>query len=342
MKSFSPSALFERYGLVVLLAGVIVFFAVNSATPQFATRANLVNILGNQSILGIVAIATVIPLVAGQIDLSVGPSAGLCSVITAGFMSKTHTSWEVAVLAGVAVGILIGTINGTLVAKLGINSIITTLGTSSVIAAVVVWYSQGVSIVSGLSAKLTNFGSGDLIGIPTPFWFLAALALGAWYVLEQTPVGRYLTGVGINERAAGLVGLRVPRYLFASFVVAGACAGVAGVMLTAYGGNGNPLVGPSFTLPALAAAFLGATTIRPGRYNVVGTLIAIFFLAVSVNGLTLWGAEAWVSDLFNGVALLVAVGLSTYSGRRRRRRRPVAATSTRSVEASAQTEVRPV
>ena len=320
MKKINPFAVGEKYGLVVLLGAVVLFFTVNSATPQFATTDNVVNVLGNQSILGILAIATIIPLVAGQFDLSIGPTAGLCSVISAGMMSKTHLPLVLAILVGIGVGVAIGTVNGILVSKVGINSIIATLGTSSIISSFVLWYTSGLSIVSGISPALTDFGGDKVLGLPTPFYLLLVVALVVWYVLEQTPLGRYLTGVGVNERAAELAGLSVNRYVFSSFVSAGALAGVAGIMLVAYQGSGNPAAGASFTLPALAAAFLGATTIRPGRYNVPGTLTAIFFLAAAVNGLTLWGAESWVSELFNGVALLVAVGFSIYSGKRRRGR----------------------
>jgi ribose transport system permease protein len=318
MKRLDLYSIGEKYGLVVLFVVVVIFFSVNSSTPQFWTAGNIVNVLGNQSILGIVAVATVIPLVAGQIDLSVGPSAGLCGVVTAGMMSKSHLPLALAIVIGIGVGVVIGTINGLLVSRVGINSIIATLGTSSIIAAVVLWYTKGLSIVSDISPGLTTFGGGKLFGIPTPFYLLAGVAVIVWYVLEQTPVGRYLTGVGINEKAAELAGLDVRNYVLASFLTAGFLAGVAGAMLVAYQGTGNPQVGTTFTLPALAAAFLGATTIKPGRYNVLGTLTAIFFLAASVNGLTFWGADAWVSELFNGVALLVAVGFSIFSGKRRK------------------------
>jgi len=310
----------ERFGLVGLLGLAILFFTVHPDTPQFATGANVANILGNESILAIVAIATVIPLVAGQIDLSVGPAAGLSSVIVAGLMSKSDSPMAVAVLAGIAVGASVGLINGVLVAKVGINSIITTLGSASIIGAMVLWYSEGVSIATNISPTLTDFGGTEPLGIPMPFYLLLLVGGIGWYVLEHMPVGRQLYAVGTNNRAAELVGLRVPRYVLLSLVASGTLAGMAGVMLVAYQGVGNPQVGQSFTLPALAAAFLGATTIRPGSYNVLGALTAVFFLAVSVNGLTFLGAEAWVADMFNGVALLVAVGVAAVSGRWRLRR----------------------
>jgi ribose transport system ATP-binding protein len=313
----SPLEVLEKYGLLVLFALVVGFFALSGETPLFSTTGNVRNVLSNQSVLGIIAIGSVLPLAAGQIDLSVGPTAGLSSVAAAGMMSKSEQPLVVAVVVGIGVGALVGVINGVLVSRFGINSIIATLGTTSVIAAVVQWYTSGLALTTGISPDLVSIGLGTWLGIPRPFYFLLGAALLVWYLLEYTPVGRYVYATGTNPRAAELVGLGVNRLVLGSFVAAGVLAGVAGVLLVAVQSGGNPQIGPTFTLPALAAAFLGATTIKPGRYNIPGALAAVFFLAFSVNGLTLWGAKPWVSDLFNGVALILAVGIAVYSGRRR-------------------------
>jgi ribose transport system permease protein len=313
----------EHFGLLILLGLIVLFFTVNPSTSEFASAANITNILGNESILAILAIATVVPLVAGQIDLSVGPTAGLVAVITAGLMSKSGFALVPAALCGIGVGLAIGLVNGFLVTRVGVNSIVTTLGMSSIIFAIVSWYASGLSITSGLSSILTDFGSGKWLGIPKVFYVLLIIAAVAWYLLEHTPWGRYLHGCGTSPRAAELVGLPVKNIVLSSFLLTGALSAVGGIALVAVIGGGSPQIGPNFTLPAIAAAFLGATAIRPRRYNVLGTLLAVFFVAVSVNGLTLLGAEPWVSDGFNGVALIFAVALSLGFGdlgRRRRRR----------------------
>jgi ribose transport system permease protein len=320
-----PAELLERYALVIIGVAIFVFFAVNSNTPQFDTSANIKNILSGEAALGILVIATLVPLVVGQIDLSIGPAAGLCSLLCAGMMSKTGLPLVPAILIAVGAGAAVGAINGLLVAGIGMNSIVATLGTSSILSALVLWYSGGQSIISGISPKLTNVGSAQWLGLPEPFWVLLVVVVVAWYVLEQTPLGRNLYASGSSPRASELVGLPVRRLIFSSFVAGGALAGFAGVLLVAVQGGGNPQLGQSFTLPALAAVFLGATTIKPGRYNVTGAVVAIFLVAFSVNGLTLLGAEAWVNDAFNGVALLVGVGVSVLSGKRRERARPSAA-----------------
>jgi ribose transport system permease protein len=324
----SPLEILERYGLLVLFAVIILFFWLSGETPLFMTTANVQNVLGNQSVLGIIAIGSVIPLAAGQIDLSVAPAAGLSSIATAGLMSKSHQSLAVAVLCGIAVGIVVGVVNGLLVAVAGINSIIVTLGTTSLISAAIQWYTSGLALTTNISPSLVKVGLGTWFGIPRPFYFLVVAGLLVWYLLEHTPLGRYIYATGTNAKAAELVGLPVPRLVLFSFVSAGAFAGVAGVLLVAVQSGGNPQIGAGYTLPALAAAFLGATTIKPGRYNIPGTIAAVFFLAFSINGLTLWGADTWVSDLFNGSALIIAVGVAVISGRHRRTGAPAAAAAT--------------
>jgi ribose transport system permease protein len=311
--------LVERYGLVGLLVAIAIFFKFNSATPQFGSSANITNILTDQSLLGILAIATVIPLVAGQIDLSIGPTAGFSGVVCAGLMSKSGWSLGAAVVAAIVLGLAVGVVNGLLVAKAGIPSIIATLGIASVISALVLAYSKGLSITTGISPKLIGLGAGKWIGLPKLFYFFVLCAIAVWYGLERTPAGKDLYALGSNPRAALLVGIRVPRRVFSAHVIAGGIAGGAGILLVANVGSGTPQLGPNYTLPAIAAAFLGATTIQPGRYNVWGTVAAVFFLAVSVNGLTLWGASPWVNQFFDGAALILGVGFGLYAGSLRRR-----------------------
>jgi ribose transport system permease protein len=324
----SPLEILERYGLLVLFAVVVLFFWLSGETPLFMTTANVQNVLGNQAVLGVIAVGSVLPLATGQIDLSVAPAAGLSSIATAGWMSTAHDGLLVAVLGGLLVGVAVGLVNGLLVAKAGINSIIVTLGTTSLISAAVQWYTSGLALTTGISPDLVKVGLGTWFGIPRPLYFLIVAAVLVWYLLEHTPLGRYLYATGTNPKAAELVGLPVPRLQLFSFVSAGFLAGVAGVLLVGVQSGGNPQIGPGYTLPALAAAFLGATTIKPGRYNIPGTVAAVFFLAFSINGLTLWGADTWVSDLFNGAALIIAVGVAVVSGRRRRSAAPAAATVT--------------
>lgn len=312
-------AFIERYALVMLFAAVMLFFSFWSKTSStFPTAANIRNVLGNQAVIGILSVAIVIPLVCGEFDFSVGPIAGLSQALTAGFLSRLGAPLAVAVLVAIAIGAVIGLSNGTTIARVGVNSLIVTLGVSAILAGVVEWYTKGQSIISGIPKTLVNLGSGEWLGIPRTLYFLAVVALLVHYLLEHTPYGRYLHSIGSNREAARLVGLKVERFVLLSFVLSATLAAFAGVLLVARNGGGSPQVGTlSDTLQALSAAFLGATTIKPGRFNVLGTLVAIFFLAFSVTGLSLAGVANWINDVFNGAALFVAVLISTIIGRRR-------------------------
>lgn len=308
----------ERYGLLVLFGLVVLWFSiVGESAGVFRSRANIDLILGNQSVLAILALAAIIPLIGGQFDLSVGPVLGISTIATSAALSRFGAPVLVAVLIGVALGAAIGLVNGVLIAKVGVNSLITTLGVSTVIAGAVQWYTEGQSIIRGIPSSITDQGTGTWLGLPRTLFFLVAVALCVYYLLAYTPYGRYLHSVGSNAQAAKLVGLRVDRIVLVSFVISGTLAGLAGVLQVARQGGGNPQIGPGFVLPALAAAFLGATVFRPGRYNVPGTVLAIFFVAVGVSGLVLSGFEPWVEFVFNGLALIVAVALSTVIARRR-------------------------
>ena len=309
----------ERYALPVLFIAMLIFFSVWSQTSStFPTSANIKNVLGNEAVSGILAIAIVIPLVCGVFDFSVGSVAGLSQVLCAGFMAHLGANVVVAVLGAIAIGALIGLSNGNTVARIGVNSLIVTLGVATICLGIVEWYTKGQSIITGISPHLVSVGTGDWLGIPRTVYYLAVIALAAYYLLEHTPFGRYLHSIGSNPEAARLVGLPVKRYILLSFVISGALAGVAGVLLVARNGGASPQVGTvTDTLQALSAAYLGATAIKPGRFNIPGTLIAILFLSFTVTGLSLAGVANWINDVFNGAALFVAVLISTIIGRKR-------------------------
>jgi ribose transport system permease protein len=182
---------------------------------------------------------------------------------------------------------------------------------------VISWYSQNQTISTGISASLTNFGSEQFWGLPRLVYLVIALVLASWYLLNRTPFGRRLYGIGANVRAARLVGVRVGRDVFSAFVIAGVLSAIAGILLTAREGSATADPGTDLLFPAIAAVFLGATVATPGRFNVIGTVIGVLFVATSVSGLTLIGAADWVQPVFNGCALLVAVSLSTVLRRRR-------------------------
>jgi ribose transport system permease protein len=305
----------EAYALLATTCAMVVFFSVLPKTSDvFPTAANFEAISGTQAVLAVATIAVLIPLVCEEFDLSVGANAGLCAILAASVMDAGGPL-PLAILVAIATGTVVGLINGLIVVRAGISAVIVTLGTAIVIHGVVQARTGGESITRGISADLTDFGTSNTFGIPTILFGVLVVGVLAHYLLAYTPLGRHLYMLGQNREATRLVGLRPDRILLASFVFAGLLAGVAGVMLVARTGAADPRAGEPLLLPALAAAFLSASAIRPGHYNVGGSFTAIAFLAVLNGGLNLMGAEPYVSDFVNGTALIAGVALAAYLGR---------------------------
>jgi ribose transport system permease protein len=307
----------ERFGLLALFALVVIGFSITQ-NETFATADNWRTIFQSQSVIAVIAFAVIVPLIAGNFDLSVGSNTVMCSIGAAAVMGKHGWSLAPAILFAMALGTVVGIVNGFLVARLRLNGFIATLGTATVIAGLIDAYSNGLPIVEGISEKLTNTGAETALGVPKLTWIVAVIAIVVYYVLAQTPFGRRLTAIGSNPEAARLVGVRVDRLVFTSYVLAGTLAGIAGVLLVANQGSGDPsTTGFALVLPALAAVFLGASGFTPGQYNVLGTVVGLLLVAAVVSGLVLSGAEPWVESVFNGTALVLAVGASAAFRRRR-------------------------
>lgn len=307
----------EAYALLGLLFAVAIFFSVYSKTADtFPTTANIQALIGGQAVVGVVALAALIPLVTNEWDLSIGAVAGLTAVYAASAMAS-GTSLVLALLLALLIGTVIGLANALIVTRARVNAVITTLGMSVIVAGIVNQKTSGSAVTGDIPTSLTDFGSGNWLGIPRTAFALGAVALLVYYLLEHTPTGRYLYALGSNRKGARLVGLRTKLLLGSTFVAAGILSGAAGYLQVARAGSADPRVGETFTLPALAAAFLSAASVRPGRYNVGGTLVAIFFLATLNSGLNLAGAQPYVASYVNGAALIIGVGLAAYLGRKR-------------------------
>jgi ribose transport system permease protein len=311
----SLSKLGERYALLAVWGIVIVIFG--ALRPDtFLTTANFSTIFGSQAILVVLALALLPTLTAGDYDLSVAATLTL-SAMTLAILNVNH-GWPIvaAIAAALAVGLLVGCINGAIVVSLGLDSLIVTLGTSTFIAGVVLWISDSQT-VSGVSQGLIDLVVVNrFLGIPLAFYYGIALGLALFYVFEFMPVGRRLLFVGRGRAVARLSGIRVARMRFGAFAAAGVISAFAGVLYVGTLGSADPTSGLSFLLPAFAAAFLGATTIQPGRFNPLGTIAAVYFLVTGITGLQLLGVQTFVQQLFYGGALVLAVALSQLARRR--------------------------
>lgn len=325
------------YGLPILAVAVFVLFAV-LLPSTFPTGGNLRSILVNQSIPAILALGATIPIVTGRFDLSIGYGIGLAHVVAMWLLVTHGVPWPVVAVVVLIGGVVVGLINGALVEFGQIDSFIATLGTGSVLYALTGWITGGGRIVpgiGGLPPAFTDLTNSELLFLPITFWYVLVIVVVLWLTLEYLPAGRYLYVVGANPRAADLVGIRRRRVVIGAFIGSGVVTAFAGVLLAAQQQIGDPSAGQSYLLPAFVGALLGSTTIKPGRANAIGTLVAVAILAIGLSGLQQLGAAFWVTPLFNGLTLLAAVGLAGFASRRRQRAGVVAGAAGRPTTPSA-------
>lgn len=298
---------FAEYGMLFLLVLMIVFFSLllPDLFPKFVV---LRTILATQTVLAVIAIGMLIPLVVGEFDLSAASNVTVSMIVSTALMARFGVSMPLALLAGLAVSTLIGVINGLLITNLGISSIIATLGMSAIIQGLVYGYTGGRSIIIGVPVSLRKLAT-PILRIPLPVYYMIAIAVVVWYMLEQTPLGRHFYAIGENKEVARLSGINTKKLIMLAFVQCGFIAGIAGLMMAAKLGSGHPTIGPTFMLPAFASAFLGAAAFKLGTFNVAGTVLAVFTLATGVSGLQLAGAPYWIDQIFNGVALILAISM---------------------------------
>jgi ribose transport system permease protein len=306
----------ERLALPVVWGITIIVFTILRPTT-FATTDNLlVNILGTQAVQVVLALALIIPLVAGEYDISVAANLTLAAMIVALLNVDHGVSIWLAILAALGAGAVIGIVNGGLIVLLGIDSFIVTLGTSTFISGVVLWISDSRTI-GGISSDLVdNVIIDRFLGVPLAFWYALALAAVMLYLLEFTPTGRRLLFCGRGRSVARLSGLSVGRLRWGAMIASGVIAAAAGVVYAGTTGSADPTSGLTFLLPAFSAAFLGATTIQPGRFNAFGAVVAVYFLATGITGLQQLGVDTFIQQLFYGGALVLAVALSQLARRR--------------------------
>lgn len=308
---------FEAYALLVLLGLIALFFCFWSETSStFPTVANMRILLASQAVIGVISLGTLLPLLCQEFDLSVGNIAGLSAIMVAASVSSNGSVLGAVALA-VAIGLVVGGANALIVTRLHVNGVITTLGMSTILGGIILQRTGGLAPASNIPQGMTNFGTGLIVGIPVIFITLLVIAAATYFVLNHTSLGRQIYAVGSNMEAAKLVGLRTDGLRAATFVVGAVLCSVGGLLYVSRAGGASPNVGGTFLLPAFAAAFLSAASVRPGRFNVWGTIIAVYFLAVLNNGLSLAGVEPYVNDYVNGGALIAGVALATVLYRRR-------------------------
>lgn len=304
----------QRFGLLFAWLVVIAIFSALRPTTFFTLR-NFQTILSSQAVILVLAIAFLLPLVSGDLDLSAAGVAGLANVLI-GYLNVLH-DWNIvlAVLAALVAGVVVGLVNSGLIVGMKIDSIVATLGMGTLLAGTAL----GINSlpIGGVSESLVSVFRYKVLGLQFSFFFALIVVFVVWYVLALTPLGRHMYFVGASRDVARLSGLRVQRIRVTSLVAGSTIAASTGIVLAGLLGSSDPTVGPTLLLPALASVFLGATAITPGRFNAWGTFIAVYFLVTGITGLELLGYSGWVSSVFYGGSLALAAMLSQLGSIRR-------------------------
>jgi len=300
---------FERVAVLLVWAVLIAAFSI--AMPRaFFNWGNFSIMFASYSPAALLALGIIIPLTAGDYDLSVGAvltlSASTIGVLNVWF----HWPILLVLLVVLAIGLLVGLLHALFIVYFRVPSLVVTLGSTSLMSGIVQWMTNSTTI-GGIDNGLIDATVGNrLFGIPLAFYYAFAAALIVWYVFDYTPLGRRLLFVGRGREVARLNGIAVARVRVGALVCSAVISSAGGILYAGLLGSADPFSGLNYLLPAFAAAFLGATTIQPGRFNPWGTLVAVYFLATGITGLSMLGIPLWVTNVFNGAALILAVTIS--------------------------------
>jgi inositol transport system permease protein len=301
----------SRYGLVVAL--VVIGTALAVSQPVFLTVPNLVNVIRQIAINGILAVGVTFVLLTGGVDLSLGSVVALAGVVAASFAHPDEYPIVFAVLMGIATGTACGATNGLVVTRGGVAPFIVTLGMMTAARGLALVVSGGKP-VSNMSPDLTQL-AGDILGLPIPVLILAAVSVASWLFLANTRLGRHIYAVGGNENAARAAGIDVRRIKLFAYTVCGALTGLAGVVLAARITTGQPNAGVAYELDAIAAVVIGGTSLSGGVGGIGGTLLGVLLMGVINNGLDLLNVSSYYQQIVKGVIIVGAVWLD----RRQRR-----------------------
>lgn len=304
------------YGLVFLMFGLIILFSI-LLPNTFPTQLNMRAIISDKAIIAILSLAAMIPMVAGRIDLTVGYGIVLWHILAISLQTVYGVPWPIAVLVVLSLGALTGVLNGFLVEIARIDAFIATLGTGTVLYALALWHTGGRQVVGMLPDGFYALNGTFVLGLPITGFYVLGITVVLWLILEYTPIGRYLYAIGANPKAAELNGIPTRKFVVGAFVTSGTMTALAGVILASKLRIGQASVGLEFLLPALVGAFLGSTTIKPGRVNVWGTIVGVVILAVGISGIQQFGGSFWVEPMFNGMTLLIAIGIAGYAQRKK-------------------------
>jgi ribose transport system permease protein len=310
------SELLSVWGLAIVTLALFGLFSL-LLPSTFPTLLTFRAIALGEAPVALLALGETLCIASGNYDLSVGYAAGLISVMIVMLNVQEHVSWPVACLLALAAGLLIGLTNGVLVHYLQIDSFIATLGSGTLLYGLGQWYTNGADVPGYFPHSFTKITGATIGGVPITAVYVLVAAVLLWAGLKYLPMGRYIYAWGDNREATALAGIRVSRIVITVFVVSGICAALAGILLASQLQTAESDTGVSLLLPAFVAPMLGAAAIKVGHVNIWGTMIAILLLSIGIAGIEQLGGSFWTEAVFDGGALIIAVGVSGFAVRRR-------------------------
>jgi ribose transport system permease protein len=302
---------FARYATIIGLLAMVAAFSLLSPRA-FPTLLNFTNVVNQASLAIIIASGLTMAVIVGELDLSIGFAASLHGILVTGLIVGSGVPIALAILIVLAAGALVGLVNGLVVTKLKVNSVIATLGVGTVLTGLAFAYSAGVPIVAGVPEAFLDISLGRwLWGIPNNIVIMAVIVATLWVLVERTAIGQEIQAVGGNPVAARLAGISVDRIKILGFVISGTLAALTGILLASRLGSGTASAADAYLLTAFAAVFLGSATLRDGEFHILGTVIGALIIAFAFNGLNIFGAPTYSQYVLQGAILIVAVGLSS-------------------------------
>jgi putative xylitol transport system permease protein len=298
-------AAIAKYGIIISFVALIIILSL--ANPYFLTEPNLLNVLRQVSINGLLAVGMTYVILAGGIDLSVGSVLAFSGLVAARLVTGSEPApTTLAISAAIIVGAGFGMINGSLIAAVGIPPFVATLGMLSAARGATLLFSNGRPIAS-LSYEFRQLGQGSFFNLPLPALIFAVVAIAAWTILGFSVFGRHLYAVGGNVRSARTSGVATGRIIFSVYVIMGALAGLAGAVLTARTSAAVPQAGLGYELDAIAAVVIGGTSLTGGVGKIAYTIIGVLIIGTINNGLDLLGVSSYYQQIVKGTIIVVAV-----------------------------------
>ena len=306
--------LLRRYGILIMLLVLIIYFSFGS--EYFLTGSNVVNVLRQSAVTGISAVGLTYVMLTGGIDLSIGAVIGLTAVTAASCMAKLGLSPILACIIALALGALIGLINGILVNYVDIPALIATLGVMTSVRGLCYILTGGLPVY-GFPASFDIIGKGYVGVIPVPVIIMAVVLILGWYVLNRTRYGRYLYAIGGSREAARLSGINVDKMVVVTYMIAGLLSSLAGLVELSRLSSGQPSAGDGFEMNVITAVVLGGISVNGGEGKFFGVVVGIFIMSVLANGLVMMNVYEFYQQLIRGIVLIFAVGFDQLSKKKK-------------------------